>query len=346
VFTVIDRNTRWFEALPLSDISAKSCAAVLTQGWIARYGVPAIITSDRGSQFTSALWDSLCNILGIWHVQTTAYHPQSNGLVERFHRRLKDALRARLAGPAWTAHLPWVLLGLRAAPREEDNISPAQAVFGTPIVLPGQFLDSNIVNEVEFFQKFSKAVGAAEIINTRHNVARAQQAPEDLPVDLLQAEAVLVRRDGHVPPLAPLYDGPYRVLTRSRDFFRLQMGDRTDTVSTSRLKLCLDPAAVPAAPPRRGRPPGQRKDVTFRWPPVAPPPARLAMPPPASASPAAPARTLAAAGPSTPPAPGAGTVFPRGQGFFARPDPGQEQRPSTPAGRPQCQRRPPAKLDL
>jgi Integrase core domain len=286
VFTVIDRNRRWFEALPLSDISAKSCAAVLTQGWIARYGVPAVITSDRKSQFTSALWDSLCNILGIRHVQTTAYHPQSNGLVERFHRRLKDALRARLAGPAWTAHLPWVLLGLC----EEDNISPAQAVFGTPIVLPGQFLDENAnFNESDFFKKFSKEIGAAETLPTRHNVARAQQAPEDLTADLLRAEAVLVRRDGHVPPLAPLYNGPYCVLTRSRDFFRLQMGGRTDTVSTSRLKPCLDPAAAPAAPPRPGRPPGQRKDVTFHWPPVAPPPA--------SASPAAPARSLAAAGP-------------------------------------------------
>jgi hypothetical protein len=61
VFTVIDRNTRWFEALPLNDISAKSCAGVLIQGWIVRYGVSAVITSDWGSQFTSALWDSLCN---------------------------------------------------------------------------------------------------------------------------------------------------------------------------------------------------------------------------------------------------------------------------------------------
>jgi Integrase core domain/Integrase zinc binding domain len=148
VFTVIDRNTRWFQALPLADISAKTCAFVLTHGWIARYGVPAVITSDRGSQFTSALWDSICNILGIRHVQTTAYHPQSNGLVEQFYRRLKDALWARLANPMWTAHLPWVLLGLRAAPLEEDNISPAQAVFGTPIDLPGQFLDENAnVNE-------------------------------------------------------------------------------------------------------------------------------------------------------------------------------------------------------
>jgi hypothetical protein len=102
----------------------------------------AVITLDRGSQFTSALWDSLCNTLGIKHVQTTAYHPQSNGLVERFHRQLKDALRARLASPTWTPHLPWVLLGLHAAPCKEDNISSAQAVFGTPIVFPGKFLDS------------------------------------------------------------------------------------------------------------------------------------------------------------------------------------------------------------
>jgi hypothetical protein len=49
---------------------------------------------------------------------TTAYHPQANGLVERTHRQLKDALRARQAGVDWPAHLPWVLLGLRAAPKE------------------------------------------------------------------------------------------------------------------------------------------------------------------------------------------------------------------------------------
>jgi transposase InsO family protein len=152
VFTVIDRNMRWFEALLLSDISEKSCAFVLIQGWIARYCVPAVITSDRGSQFTSALCDSLCNILGIKHVQITTYHPQANGLVERFHKQLKDALRACLAGPTWTAHLPRVLLGLHAAPREEDNISTAQAVFGPPINLPGQFLDASAnVNEPEFF---------------------------------------------------------------------------------------------------------------------------------------------------------------------------------------------------
>jgi hypothetical protein len=158
--------------------------------------------------------------------------------------------------------------------------------------LPGQFLDEKAnVDEPEFFEKFSQAVGAVEIIPSRHNVARTQQAPEDLSADLLLAEAVLICRDSHMPPLVPLYDGPYRVLTRSRNFFRLQMGNRTDTVSTSRLKPCMDPAAAPATPLPHGHPPGQQKDVTFRWPTVALPPARLATPPAPSAAPAVPART-------------------------------------------------------
>ncbi len=63
-------------------------------------------------------------------------------MVKRFHRRLKDALRARCAAANWVDHLPWVLLGLRAAPREDDGSTPAQEVFSTPLILPGQFLDS------------------------------------------------------------------------------------------------------------------------------------------------------------------------------------------------------------
>jgi hypothetical protein len=93
-------------------------------------------------QFTSSLWAALCGLLNIQHNQTTAYHPMSTGMVECFHRRLKDALRARCAVANWVDHLPWVLMGLRAAPREDDGSTPAQEVFGTPLILPGQFLDS------------------------------------------------------------------------------------------------------------------------------------------------------------------------------------------------------------
>ncbi|MFO0001722.1 MAG: hypothetical protein ACK559_11365, partial [bacterium] len=61
---------------------------------------------------------------------TTAYHPPSNGLVESAHRQLKDSLRTRLAGNDWPAHLPWILLGLRAAPKEDSGVSSAELVLG------------------------------------------------------------------------------------------------------------------------------------------------------------------------------------------------------------------------
>ncbi len=80
------------------------------------YGVPEAMTSDRARQFTSALWEELCQNLKINHITTTAYHPQSNGLVEQTHRHIKDALRARLAGSRWPEHLPWVFFGLREVP--------------------------------------------------------------------------------------------------------------------------------------------------------------------------------------------------------------------------------------
>ncbi len=53
LFTVVDRTTRWPEAIPLLGITAAECAAALFTGWIQRFGVPAYLTSDRGAQFTS-----------------------------------------------------------------------------------------------------------------------------------------------------------------------------------------------------------------------------------------------------------------------------------------------------
>ena len=58
LFTIIDRTTRWIEAIPLDKTTAANCAAALVAGWVARFGVPASLTSDRGPQFSGAIWGS------------------------------------------------------------------------------------------------------------------------------------------------------------------------------------------------------------------------------------------------------------------------------------------------
>ena len=105
-----------------------------------RFGVPTNLTSDRGAQFTSALWAELGKTLSIKNINTTAYHPQANGLVERFHRTLKAALMATGEPAGWMDRLPHVLLGIRTAQKEDTGFSPAECVYGTNLVLPGQLL--------------------------------------------------------------------------------------------------------------------------------------------------------------------------------------------------------------
>ena len=67
-------------------------------------------------------------------------------MVERLHRRLKDALRARGSGLNWADHLLWVLLGLRTAAREDTGLSPAQAVLGCSLALPADRPDAHPLN--------------------------------------------------------------------------------------------------------------------------------------------------------------------------------------------------------
>ncbi len=206
LFTIIDRTSRLLEAIPLSSIIAADCARALLAGWVSRFGVPTTITSDRGAQFMSVLWAGLCSLLTIQHSPRTAYHPQSNGLVERFHRRLKDALRSRAAAADWHDHLPWVMLGIRASFREDSEFSPAEAVFGSQLILPGQFVNTAKSVSPSFLSDLQTTMTGRPPPPTRHNSA---PAPSTRPEELLLARFVLVRRDGAQPPLLPIYDGPY-----------------------------------------------------------------------------------------------------------------------------------------
>jgi hypothetical protein len=245
--------------VPVPDMSTATCSAALFSGWIGRYGVPDRLTSDRGAQFTSEVWAALCRRLNISHIMTTAYHPQSNGMVERFHRQLKEALRARLAAAAadWEFHLPWVLLGIRAAPKDDSNVSAAEAVFGQPLVLPGQLLADHTAVAAE--------QGAALAGELRSDLSSFVPIPlrarsyavvvQNVPEALKKAEFVYIRRDGVLPALSSKYEGPYKVISATSKFFRVMVGNQTSVVSIDRLKPHLGSAPVsPAFPPRRGCP--------------------------------------------------------------------------------------------
>ena len=115
-------------------------SAAFIRHWLPCYGVPDMVVTDRGAQFTGSFSKTLLEQFGIASLSTTAYHPQANGLVEGMHCQLKGALKARLNDAAWMDELPLVLLGMRSAWKEGPDSTPAKLIYGESLRLPGQMV--------------------------------------------------------------------------------------------------------------------------------------------------------------------------------------------------------------
>lgn len=236
LLTIIDRKTRWPEAIPLRDITAEIVAKEIYDRWIARFGCPATLTSDQGRQFESQLFLSLTKYLGIKKTRTTAYHPQCNGIIERWHRSLKTAITAYLVekNTKWLDALPTVLLGLRAAPRSDTGVSAAQLTYGCSIRLPGDFFDNtdrSTKMDYDYVDNLRRAIGEykeAGYSKKNPNIYVHQ--------DLQTCKNVFLRVDTGHRSLQPPYEGPYPVLRRDKKVFTLQLPGREANISIDRLK--------------------------------------------------------------------------------------------------------------
>ena len=136
VLTMVDRYSRWVEAVPMTNIEARTVAKHFIETWISRFGVPAIVTTDRGLLFQSQLFRELGDTFGIKHIQTSAYNPRANEIVERFHRQMKDALRAKSSDLNWHQDLPLILLSIRCSNKEDLGYSPAKMTYGQELRFP------------------------------------------------------------------------------------------------------------------------------------------------------------------------------------------------------------------
>ena len=138
ILTMIDGLTGWAEAVPIADQTAVTVARAVYSEWIARYGVPEQLHSDRGVQFESAVFAELCDTFGVDKTRTTPYRPQANGKCERFNRTLVSMLRrAVLKRPYdWEPLLPTVLQAYRSSITESTGFTPFRLAFGREMRLP------------------------------------------------------------------------------------------------------------------------------------------------------------------------------------------------------------------
>ena len=140
MLTCIDNATRWPEAVPLRSTTARVVISMLTSIFV-RCGFPSKLTSDNGSQFTGKTFTQWLKTKGIHHVRTTPYHPQGNGVIERFHRTLNSIVAKTIEVKGnWAKVIPMALYFVRCTSSAATGISPFYATHGWEPVTPLQVL--------------------------------------------------------------------------------------------------------------------------------------------------------------------------------------------------------------
>ena len=130
--------TKWPEARALPNAKAASVAAFFYENIICRHGCPRELLTDQGTHFVNELIDSMCNRIGVRHRLSTPYHPQTNGLVERFNRTLCEMLAKYTYQyqQDWDIFLPSALFAYRTMRQNTTRYEPFYLTYGRDAVLP------------------------------------------------------------------------------------------------------------------------------------------------------------------------------------------------------------------
>ena len=146
IITCTDYFTKWVEAAPLPTKEAKGVAGFL-YSLFCRHGVPKRIQSDQGREFVNSLTNHLFKLTGVHHIISTAYHPQTNGLDERFNQTLQRTLLKMIDDNQneWDKFLDSVLFAYRTSKQASTKFSPFFLLYGREPILPVDLIVSTKV---------------------------------------------------------------------------------------------------------------------------------------------------------------------------------------------------------
>jgi hypothetical protein len=217
IMVCIEHFSKWVEVFPLQGKTASEVAYYAHQ-LFSRYLSPAEVVTDGGGEFEGAFHELLIK-LGVDHRVTSPNHPQANGLAERMVGTIKRSLkRLFLVNPDhanWDLHVPWIVMGYVVTPQAASKISPYQALFAVPPIIPPSIREridvpvnfddqelcaQSILLRAALMQKDSAISGHNQLIAQHKDTQRYAR----------------LRSGGYVPLSSPFFNGQYVYVTKNR----------------------------------------------------------------------------------------------------------------------------------
>jgi hypothetical protein len=231
----MDYFTKWPEvyAIPNQEESTVTEALVT---FFCRFGIPREVHSDQGRNFESHLLHEVLQRLGVSKTRTTALHPQSDGMVERYIKPIEEHLRKVVASHQrdWDEGLPLFLLVCRASTHDTTGLTPDSLVFGQELRMPYDLLFGVPPEKERPTTDYT-----AELVDQLYDIHNFALQNPKLASDRIKtlydilANSVCYqegdrRTKGKSPKLQSSWEGPYRIVTRINNVLnRIQKDPRS-----------------------------------------------------------------------------------------------------------------------
>ncbi|KAK3090931.1 hypothetical protein FSP39_015821 [Pinctada imbricata] len=232
IMVIGDYFTKWMEAYAIPNHTALVVADKLVTEFICRFGCPDRIHTDQGREFESELFSEVCKLLGVEKSRTTPYRPQSDGLIERFNRTMKQMLTMFVNENKrdWDDHLPFLMMAYRSTEQTSTHCTPNLLMLGKEIKCPLDVMVGSPPSMRETFCPVQYVEWLKESLKTNYDMTR-KNLKQSFTRQKCEYDRKLKEREYEIgdwvwrwyPPTANQklglgWTGPYLIIRKITDF--------------------------------------------------------------------------------------------------------------------------------
>lgn len=252
ILTIQCDLTKFSVAVPMENREANTVASHFVTSFVCTHGIPQQLISDQGTEFLSRVFKETCKLIGIKHSNTSPYHPQANGALERSHRTLGEYLRHYVDSNRqdWDTYIPYAMFVYNSSEHRSTGKQPYELLYGKVLVVPTTLIKPPEPRynyddyQEELLQKLRQAHQTARerLIQVKQKTKTYYDRTTN-PINIHIGDKVLLQDRSRKDKLCAKWTGPHEVLEiNSNENVTIQKGRRKVKVHINLLKLFHEPA--------------------------------------------------------------------------------------------------------